>query len=88
MRILKVRKVGNSNVVSIPKEYEAAGFVTNADVALELAEDGFLYLRPLPADERKQIILSAVQAATKRHRRAMQILEEYDRRPDTAPAQR
>jgi len=88
MRILKIRKVGNSNVVSIPKEYEAAGFVANTDVALELAEDGFLYLRPLPADERKQIVLNAVRAATKRHSRAMEILEEYDRRPDTAPAQR
>ena len=88
MRILKIRKVGNSNVVSIPKEYEAAGFVANADIALELGEDGFLYLRPLPVDERKQVVLTAVQAATKRHRRAMEILEEYDRQPDTTPAPR
>lgn len=88
MRILKVRKVGNSNVVSIPREFEAAGFTADADVGLELGPDGVLYLKPLPQDERKKLILEAVHAATKRHQRAMDILEEYDCQPEPSLSQR
>jgi antitoxin component of MazEF toxin-antitoxin module len=81
MRILKIRKVGNSQVVSIPREFASAGFGADAEVGMELGDDGLLYLKPLPPDERKQLVLRAVRSATKRHARAMQILEEYDRQP-------
>src|SRR5439155_15569608 len=44
MRILKVRRVGNSNVVSTPREYEAKGFTPGSSVLLDELPDGELRL--------------------------------------------
>ena len=52
MRILKIRKVGNSNVVSIPKEYEAAGFVADADVKIPATAEGVPAVQAMIAEGR------------------------------------
>ncbi len=48
MKIVKVRRVGNSNVVSIPREFEASGYTPGASVLVEALADG--ELRILPTD--------------------------------------
>ena len=35
MKVVKVRRVGNSNVISIPKELEPQGYVPGASVLVE-----------------------------------------------------
>jgi antitoxin component of MazEF toxin-antitoxin module len=85
MRILKVRKVGNSNVISIPREFAAHGFDQGADVGIAFS-DGVLVLSPLPHDRRRELVLEATRRAVSRHRRDMEILEEYDRMPEPTRA--
>jgi antitoxin component of MazEF toxin-antitoxin module len=81
MRILKVRKVGNSNVVSIPREFANLGFDANAEVGLEYS-NGSLVLVPLPADQRRTLVVEAARRAVSRHQHDMDILKEYDRMPE------
>jgi antitoxin component of MazEF toxin-antitoxin module len=46
MRMVKVRRVGNSNVVSIPREYEASGYTPGTSVLVEELPGGELRLLP------------------------------------------
>ena len=42
MHIVKVRRVGNSNVITLPKELEASGYVAGTSVLIDLMPDGRL----------------------------------------------
>jgi hypothetical protein len=42
MKVVKVRRVGNSNVISIPREFEAQGYVPGASVLVEELAGGEL----------------------------------------------
>lgn len=46
MKIVKVRRVGNSNVVSIPREFEASGYAPGPSVLVEELPNGELRLLP------------------------------------------
>jgi antitoxin component of MazEF toxin-antitoxin module len=76
MRILKVRRVGNSNVVSIPREYEAKGFTPGSSVLLDELPDG--ELRLLPADKVREQIRTIGRRVVDEHREALRILAEHD----------
>jgi hypothetical protein len=54
--ILKVRRVANSNVVSLPREFEAAGYGPGASILVEQLEDGSLHL--VRTDELRDLIRS------------------------------
>ncbi|HXB65985.1 MAG TPA: hypothetical protein VNV42_14045 [Solirubrobacteraceae bacterium] len=42
MKVVKVRRVGNSNVISIPREFEARGYAPGSSVLVEELADGDL----------------------------------------------
>lgn len=42
MKVVKVRRVGNSNVVSLPHELESRGFVPGTDVVVDELPSGEL----------------------------------------------
>ena len=42
MNVVKVRRVGNSNVISIPREFEAKGYAPGSSVLVEELPDGDL----------------------------------------------
>ncbi len=46
MKIVKVRRVGNSNVVSIPREFEASGYTPGSSVLVEELPGGGLRILP------------------------------------------
>ncbi len=48
MKVVKVRRVGKSNVVSIPREFETSGYTPGASVLIDVLADG--ELRILPTD--------------------------------------
>lgn len=76
MRIVKVRRVGNSNVVSIPREYEAKGYAPGSSVLLdELPDCG---LRLGPTDRVREQIRSIGHRVVDEHREALRILAEHD----------
>ena len=46
MDIVKVRRVGNSNVITVPKDLESKGFETDSKVVIEELESGQLLVTP------------------------------------------
>lgn len=84
MRIVKIRKVGNSNVVSIPREFEAQGFTPGTSVVMEETADG--ELRILPAEKVREQIRQVGRRLVDDHREALRILAEHD--PAAKPRRR
>lgn len=80
MKIVKVRRVGNSNVVSIPREFEAHGFAPGSSVLVEELAGG--ELRILPTEKLRERIREAGRRVVAEHSEALRILADYD--PDTA----
>lgn len=76
MKILKVRRVGNSNVVSIPREYEAKGFTPGSSVLLDEMPDG--ELRLVPTERLREQIRGIGHRVVDEHREAFRILAEHD----------
>ena len=84
MRIVKVRRVGNSNVVSIPREFEASGYAPGASVLVEELPGG--ELRILPTEKVQERIKEIGERVVADTGEALQILAEHD--PDADPPSR
>jgi antitoxin component of MazEF toxin-antitoxin module len=76
MKIVKVRRVGNSNVVSIPREFEASGYAAGASVLVEQLADG--ELRLLPTERVRERVRDIVLRVVDEHPEAMESLANYD----------
>lgn len=81
MKIVKVRRVGNSNVVSIPREFEASGYTPGASVLVEELDEG--ELRILPTSKVRQRVRGVAERLVDEHGEAMDILAKHA--PDDAP---
>ena len=68
-----MRRVGNSNVITIPRELEDLGYVDGATVMVEALPSGDLRIVP---EARLRL---AINRAVSRNRRALDLLAEYDR---------
>jgi antitoxin component of MazEF toxin-antitoxin module len=79
VKIVKVRRVGNSNVVSIPREFEASGFAPGSSVLVEELPGG--ELRILPTDRLRERVRGIATRVVSEHPEAMHILAKYD--PDS-----
>jgi antitoxin component of MazEF toxin-antitoxin module len=75
MKIVKVRRVGNSNVVSIPREFEASGYTPGASVLVEELADG--ELRILPTDRVRERVREVARRVVREHPEAMEILASH-----------
>lgn len=82
MKVVKVRRVGNSNVVSIPRELEARGYVPGTSVLVEELEGG--ELRIMPTDQVRERIRAVGQRVVDEHAEALTILAEHDPRSEHA----
>lgn len=76
MKIVKVRRVGNSNVVSIPREYEANGYTPGTSVLVEELPGG--ELRILPTEKLREQIAHVARLVVADHPEALRILAEHD----------
>jgi len=76
VKIVKVRRVGNSNVVSIPREFEARGFAPGASVLVEELPGG--ELRIMPTDRVRERIREVGRRVVDDHGEALQILAEHE----------
>jgi len=85
MKIVTVRRVGNSNVVSIPAELERLGYTAGTSVVVDEMPNGDLRIAPAArVREAMQNIISRVVAED---REALDLLEAHDRAaPAPAPA--
>jgi hypothetical protein len=82
MKIVKVRRVGNSNVISIPREFEAQGYGPGSSVLVEEMPGGDL--RIMSTEKVRERIRDIGERIVGEHSEALQILAEHD--PD-APKQ-
>jgi len=76
MKVVKVRRVGNSNVVSIPRELEARGYAPGTSVLVEELEGG--ELRIMPTEQVRDRIRGVGRSVVDEHAEALRILAEHD----------
>jgi len=76
VKIVKVRRVGNSNVVSIPREFEDRGFAAGASVLVEELPGG--ELRLLPTEMVRERIRETGRRVVAEHGEALEILSGHD----------
>jgi antitoxin component of MazEF toxin-antitoxin module len=76
MKIVKIRRVGNSNVVSIPREFEASGYTPGSSVLVEELADG--ELRILPTDRVRERVRQIATRVVSEHPEAMEILANHN----------
>lgn len=82
MKVVKVRRVGNSNVVSLPRELEASGYVPGTSVLVEELPDG--ELRILPTDRVRERVREIAARAVSERAEALEILASYDADQDAS----
>ncbi len=76
MKVVKVRRVGNSNVVSIPRELEERGYAPGTSVLIEELEGG--ELRIMPTAQVRERIRAVGRRVISEHGEALRILAEHD----------
>lgn len=77
MKLVKIRRVGNSNVVSIPHEHEGLGFKPDVQVLVTALPSG--ELRVLPATSVRKMIREYGRRVIAEDRQSLHILEDFDR---------
>lgn len=78
MKLVKIRRVGNSNVVSIPHQHEDLGFKPDAQVIVTALPSG--ELRVLPVANVRKMIREYGRRVIAEDRRALQILDDFDQK--------
>lgn len=77
MKIIKIRRVGNSNVVTLPRGLETRGFGPETEVAVEETENG--ELRIIPTAHLSELIRDTGREVVGENREALDILAEHDK---------
>ena len=76
MTMVKVRRVGNSNVISLPREFEALGFTPGTTVLIDTLPTG--ELRVAPAVTVRRITPERAKRLVEENREALDLLAEHD----------
>ncbi|MGI8827162.1 MAG: hypothetical protein ACR2JC_16280 [Chloroflexota bacterium] len=76
MRTVKIRRVGNSNVISLPRELEGSGYTDGATVLIDQLPSGELQI--LRADDVRARIRALGQRVLREDREALDILKSHD----------
>ena len=76
MKVVKIRRVGNSNVVSLPRDLESRGFEVGVTVMIEELATG--ELRIIPASRVRDLIRKAGRKVIAEDQEALRILAPQD----------
>jgi antitoxin component of MazEF toxin-antitoxin module len=76
MRIMKIRRVGNSNVVSLPHELEGQGYAPGRTVLIEKLETG--ELRITPTSQIRHLTRERAEQLVAENREALELLAQDD----------
>lgn len=85
MKVVTVRKVGNSNVVSIPAEMERLGYTTGISVMIDALPDGDLKITPVTRV--REAMQRAISTVVEEDREALDLLKAHDHSGDSAPGE-
>lgn len=83
MRMLKVRRVGNSNMVALPKEWAGDGFGPGAYVLAD--RDAAGAVRLLQAGDARNRIDAIADEMVEKHSEALQLLADIDAADSAKP---
>jgi len=76
MKMLKIRRIGNSNLVALPKEWEESGFGPGAYVLVERDPTGEIrMLRAGDVTERIDVLAGKM---VEKHAKALRLLRDHD----------
>lgn len=78
MKMNRVRKVGNSRVLSLPRELERLGFSEGTQVVIQELPNG--EVRLMPADRIRAMVRDYGRRVVEENRKALEILAEHERR--------
>lgn len=81
MEIVKIRRVGNSNVLSVPRSLARAGYEAGQPVLIEQLDNGDLLIRRV--ESHRQFIRETMRSVAKKHRRSLDMLAAHDRGEET-----
>jgi antitoxin component of MazEF toxin-antitoxin module len=76
MKVVKVRRVGNSNVISIPREFEARGYAPGSSVLVEELPGG--ELRIMATEKVRERIRDIGERVVAEHGEALEILANHN----------
>lgn len=76
MNAVRVRRVGNSNVITVPRELERFGLVEGASVAFVPMQDGQVLI--IPAERMPEYLDEIGQQVIARRRGALEKLAAHD----------
>lgn len=77
MKMLKIRRVGNSNMVALPKDWEKEGFAPGSYVLAERDRAG--EIRMVRAGDMAARVDALADEMIGKHAEALRILAEHDR---------
>jgi len=77
MKLVKVRRVGNTIVMTLPRGVERLGFTPGSQVLVEELPSGQLLVTP--AEKFRTRLRKTVREVVAEDREALSILEAYDR---------
>jgi antitoxin component of MazEF toxin-antitoxin module len=77
VKVNRIRRVGNSKVVSLPRELERVGFVDGAQVVIQELPSG--EVRLMPADRLRAMVREYGQRVVAENRTALDILADHDK---------
>jgi antitoxin component of MazEF toxin-antitoxin module len=83
MKIVKVRRIGNSNMVALPRALETLGYQPGEEVTIDELPNG--ELRLIPTARMRSQLAALAHEVNEDNREAMDRLAEYDRRGVSAP---
>ncbi len=79
MEIVKIRKVGNSNVITLPRGLQGLGFIEGAQIVIEATTEG--EVRLIPVTNLRKVVRAAGRKVAGQHREALDILTESEGAP-------
>ena len=77
MKVLKVRRLGDSNIVVLPKELEKLGYSPGETVVVEALVTGEVLIRP--AKHLRAVMDKLAQRVVDEDRQALDLLAAHDR---------
>lgn len=80
MRIVKVRRVGNSDVITLPKDLGVPGFEPGSEVAIEVLPSGGLCV--MSQQQLRERVRAIGRQVIEEDREALEMLTAYDRGED------
>jgi len=80
MEIVKIRRVGNSNVLSVPRAFAQAGYEAGQPVVIEQLDNGDLLIRRV--ESHRALIRETMRAVAERHRQSLDTLAPHDQSVD------